>query len=95
MELQDTFAQQLQAQTKDWEKQAKEFKAKAEKAEAQVRAEYEKNLKNLEKTMDQAGKMLSQVQQANEAAWKDMEAGTARSLEELKKGWEEAAARFK
>jgi predicted AlkP superfamily phosphohydrolase/phosphomutase len=95
MELQDTFAQQLQAQIKDWDKQAKEFKAKAEKSETQVRAEYEKNLKNLQKTMDQAGKMLSQVQQVNEAAWKDMEASTARAFEELKKGWEDAAARYK
>ncbi len=93
--MQDTFTQQLQAQIKDWEKQAKEFKAKAEKAETQVRAEYEKNLKNLEKTMDQAGKMLSQVQQANEAAWKDMEASTTRAFEEFRKGWEEAAARYK
>ncbi len=92
MGLQETFAQQLQAQIKDWEKQTKDLKAKIAIAETQVRAEYEKNL---EKTMDQAGKMLSQVQQANEAAWKDMEVSTTRTFEELKKGWEEAAARYK
>ena len=95
MGLQETFAQQLQAQIKDWEKQTKEFKAKIDRADTQVRAEYEKNLKNLEQTMDQAGKMLSQVQQANEAAWKDMEASTTRAFEEFRKGWEEAAARYK
>ena len=95
MGLQETFAQQLQAQIEDWEKQTKEFKAKIDQAETQVRAEYEKNLKNLEKTMDQTGKMLSQVQQANEAAWKDMEASTTRAFEEIRKGWEEAVARYK
>ena len=95
MGLQDTFAQQLETQIKDWEKQAKDLKAKAEKAEAQGRTEYEKNLKNLEKTMDQAGKMLGQVQQANEAAWKDMETSATRAFEEFKTGWEEAAARYK
>ena len=95
MGLQDTFSQQLQAQIKDWEKQAKDFQARAEKAESQVRAEYDKNLKSLEKTVDQAGKMLAQVQEANEAAWKDMESSTTRALEDLKKGWEEAVARYK
>lgn len=95
MGLQETFAQQLQTQITDWQKQAKDFKAKVEKAEAQVRADYEKNLKHLEKTVDRAGKMLAQVQEANEAAWKDMETSTSRALEDLKKGWEEAAARYK
>jgi|TARA_Y100000294_G_scaffold143369_1_gene137888 hypothetical protein len=92
MGKQETFTKHLETQIKDWEKQTQEFKAKAEKAGAQVRAESEKNL---EKTMDQAGKMLSQVQQANEAAWKDMEVSTTRAFEELKKGWEEAIARYK
>ena len=95
MALQEMLAQQLEAQIKEWEKQSKDFKAKVEKAETQVRGEYEKNLKTLENKTEQAGKMLSQVQQANEAAWKDMEASTTRAFEELKKGWEEAIARYK
>ncbi len=95
MALQEMFAQQLEAQIKEWEKQTKDFKAKVDKAETQVRAEYEENLKALENKTDQAGKMLAQVQQVNEAAWKDMEASTARAFDEIKKGWEEAAARYK
>lgn len=95
MGLQDSFTQQLQAQIKEWEKQAREYKVKTEKAETQVRAEYEKHLKKLEKSMHQAGKMLAQVQEVNEAAWKDMEASTARAFDEIKKGWEEAASRYK
>lgn len=95
MGLQDTFAQQLQAQIDAWEKQAKDFRAQADKAEAQARAEYEKNLKSLEKTVDQAGKILAQVQQVNEAAWKDMEASTVKAFEDLKKGWEDALARYR
>ncbi len=95
MALQEMFAQQLETQIKEWEKQTGDFKAKVEKAGTQVRAEYEKNLKALENKTDQAAKMLSQVQQVNEAAWKDMEASTTRAFEELKKGWEEAIARYK
>ncbi|MQG56335.1 MAG: hypothetical protein FI709_00255 [SAR202 cluster bacterium] len=94
MTLQEMFAQQLEAQIKEWEKQTGDFKAKVEKAGGQVRAEYEKSLKTLEEKTDQAVDMHSQVQQANEAAWKDMKASTTRALEELKKGWEEAITRF-
>ena len=94
MTQQEMFAQQLEAQIKEWEKQTGDFKAKVEKAEAQGRAEYEKNLKTLEKKTDQAAKMLSQVQQSNETAWKDMEASTTRAFEEIKKGWEEAITRY-
>tara|TARA_Y100000294_G_scaffold118897_1_gene110348 strand:- start:392 stop:679 length:288 start_codon:yes stop_codon:yes gene_type:complete len=95
MGLPETFAEQLETQVKEWEKQTQEFKAKTEKVGAEVRAQYEKNLKTLEKNTDQAAKMLSQVQQTNEAAWKDMEVSTTQALEELKKGWEEAIARYK
>ncbi len=95
MGLQETFTQQLESQMKEWEKQARDLKAKAEKAGAQGRAEYDKSLVNMEKTMSQANKMLTQVQQANEAAWKDMEASTTRAFEEFKKGWEAAIAHYK
>ncbi|HJO71576.1 MAG: hypothetical protein QGH25_09730 [Candidatus Latescibacteria bacterium] len=95
MALQEMFTQQLEAQIKEWEKQTQDFKAKVEKAEAQGRAEYEKNLKTLQKNVDQATKILTQVQQTNEAAWKDMESSSTRAFEELKMGWEGAIARYK
>lgn len=95
MALQDMFAKQLQAQIKQWEAQAEEIKGKSAEASTQVRAEYQKGVDNLEKTVEQARKMLPQVQEANAAAWKDMQTSSTRALEELKKGWEEAIARYK
>ena len=95
MALQDMFAKQLQEQIKLWEGQAKEIKAKSAEATAQVRAEYDKSLENLDKSLDQARKMLPEIQKANASAWKDMEASTSRAFDELKKGWEEAIARYK
>ena len=38
--------------------------------------------------------MLAQVQQASEAAWKDVHSANQKALEQLQKGWADALKRF-
>lgn len=95
MKLQEIFENQIQLQVSDWEKQIKELRAKSEEVDAQARSTLEKGLKELDDKMGQAVNMLDQVRQVNEAAWRDMEGSTTRAFEELKRGWQEAAARYK
>jgi hypothetical protein len=42
----------------------------------------------------EAGKLLQNVQQASENAWKDMQTAALKALEQLQKGWAEAIGRF-
>ena len=94
MAIQDAFIKQLEAQIQNWEKQANDYRARMDKAGAQARSDYEKQLKSVEGLIGEATKMLSQAQQANQAAWKDIEQSTAQAFETLKKGWDDAMKRF-
>jgi hypothetical protein len=48
----------------------------------------------MQEQAEQARKLLTQVQQASEAAWKDMRTAKQKALEQLQKGWAEALKRF-
>ena len=57
-----------------WQAQIKEHQERmAQAGEAQAKADYEKAMAQLQDNAEQAQKLLRQVRDANEAAWKDMQ----------------------
>jgi hypothetical protein len=94
MALKQDFQQQLQNQLAVWQGQIKEYQERVAQAQASARADYEKAVATLRQNAEQASKLLSQVQQANENAWNDMQLASQRSFAELQKGWADALARF-
>ena len=53
-----------------------------------------RRLAQLRDNTEQATKLLGQVQEANEAAWKDMQAASEKALAQLQQGWADALKRF-
>ena len=43
---------------------------------------------------EQATKLLAQTRDASEAAWKDMQAASAKAFAQLQQGWADALKRF-
>ena len=94
MAMKQDFAQQIEAQMKVWRAQIKEHQEQMGQAGATAKSNYDKAMAQLESNADEAGKLLRQVQDANEAAWKDMQQASLQSLERLQKGWADALSRF-
>ena len=94
MAMKQDFARQIEAQMQVWQAQIKEHQEQMSQAGAAAKAGYEKALAQLRANAEEASKLLRQVQDANEGAWKDMQAASLDSLERLQKGWADALQRF-
>jgi hypothetical protein len=94
MAIKQDFQQLLENQIAVWQGQIKDYQERLGQASAQAKAGYEKSIVTLRENADQAGKLLSQVRDANEAAWKDMQGASAKALAQLQQGWAEALKRF-
>ena len=94
MALKQDFSEQLKNQIEVWQAQIKEYQAHLGDAGAKARSDYEKGIAQLRANAEEAGQLLQKVQQANEAAWKDMQTASQKAFEQLQKGWTDALSRF-
>jgi hypothetical protein len=94
MALKQDFSEQLNAQISVWRAQIKEHRQQLEQAGAKARADYENAIAQMEANAEEAGKLLQNVQQTSENAWKDMQTAALKALEQLQKGWADAIGRF-
>ena len=90
MALKQDFATLIENQMAVWQGQIKDYQERLSQAEAEARSTYKKAVAGLRENAEQTGKLLLQVRQANEDAWKDMQTSTQRAFERLQKGWAEA-----
>ena len=94
MALKQDFAEQLQGQIAVWQGQIKDYQERLGQAGAQAQADYEKSIASLRDNTEQATKLLGQVREASENAWKDMQASSEKALAQLQQGWAETLKRF-
>ena len=94
MALKQDFAKLIESQIAVWQEQIKDHQERLRQAGVETRGNYEKALTGLRENAEQAGKLLQQVRQASEGAWKDMQSGTQNGLEQLQKGWADSLKRF-
>jgi hypothetical protein len=85
---------QVESQLAVWQGQIKDYQDRLAQAGAQAKAEYEKGLAQLKTNADEDGKLLGQARDVSEAAWKDMQAASSKTLAQLQQGWAEALKRF-
>jgi hypothetical protein len=94
MALKQDFAKQLEAQIAVWQGQINDHQELMKQAGAKAQADAEKPVKQLQQQADEAKKLLTQVRDASEAAWKDLHAANLKAFEQLQKGWADALKRF-
>jgi|1185.fasta_scaffold500043_2 DNA anti-recombination protein RmuC len=94
MALKQNFAEQLKGQIAVWQGQINDYQERLGQASTQAQADYEKSIASLRDNTDQAAKLLGQVREASENAWKDMQASSEKALAQLQQGWAEALKRF-
>ncbi len=94
MALKQDFIKQIEAQIAVWQAQIKEHQDQIKQAGAKAQSDAENVVKQLQEQAEHAKKLLSQVQHASEAAWKDVHAANLKAFEQVQKGWAEALKRF-
>lgn len=94
MALKQDFTQQLRDQIAVWQGQVKDYQERLSQTGTQAKADYERSITSLRDNIEQATKLLGQVREASENAWKDMQAASEKALAQLQQGWAEALKRF-
>jgi hypothetical protein len=94
MPLRQDYAEQVKAQTEVWRAQIKAYQEQMEQAGAKAMADYKEAMEQMEAKTEEARRLAERVRSANENAWKDMQAATAKAFAELQKGWADAISRF-
>jgi hypothetical protein len=95
MASREAHQKKLEAQLKEWDAKLDQLVAKAQKATADARINYENDLDALKAKRASAHQMLVEMGKRGENAWEDMKGGAEKAWDEMSKAMEKVAARFK
>jgi hypothetical protein len=92
MESKGTYLQMVEEQVKEWKTGIDTLTARADKAEAQARIEYQKTLDNLKGKQTSAEGALKDLKEAGEESWEDLKKGFEEVREDMKESIKDAMA---
>ncbi len=95
MEKRKAYEEKLDAQLKEWSAQIALFKARADKAKAEVKIEYYKTIEALQHKQDEAMTKLHELKTSGDEAWEDLKTGAEKAWAEVKAAFHSAASKFK
>ena len=94
--IQQSFADQLKAQSDIWQAQLKDFQEQLARAGMKAgENDGSKAVADMKAKVEEATKMAERIRTANEAAWKDMVTASQKAFVELQRGWADAVSRFR
>jgi hypothetical protein len=89
------YEEKFEAQLKEWSAQIALLNAKADKAKAEVKAEYYKMIENLQGKQDTARTKLQELRTVSDDAWEDLRTGAENVWTDVKNAFNSAISRFK
>jgi len=95
MESKEAFRAQIEAQLKEWNERLDELKGKAEKASADLKAEYDKDIKLLTAKSKELQQQLKEFIATSDDAWKILRKGMEKAAADLKTAFSKARKKFK
>jgi uncharacterized coiled-coil protein SlyX len=93
--VKEAYEQQIKAQLREWNAQIDLLRARAEKAEADARVDYQQRIQELELKQAAAQERLEKLQGASAEAWNDLRAGMDRAVNELQAALKDATDRLR
>jgi uncharacterized coiled-coil DUF342 family protein len=91
----DAYVQKLHAKIDEWNAEIDKLKAKVDKTEAESRAEFQKQIQNLQEKRNAAEEKIEEVRQAGEGVWQDLTAGVQLAWDAMEEALKSARSRFK
>lgn len=90
----DEYVQKLKTQIDAWNNEAGRWEERMRKAQAGMKAEYERQLQNFRRKSDEATAELRRLQSASVDAWTEMMRGAEASMKGMQEAFEKARRSF-
>lgn len=95
MKSREEYINKLAAQLKEWSAKVDELESKANVAKADVKTEYERQIRQMKDKRDIAMQKLQELKGASTDAWDTLKAGSEAAWGDLKNAVTAAKERFK
>ena len=95
MNMKESYRQKLKAQLDQWSAEIDKIKARADKADADVKLEYSEQIEDLRVKQQAAKEKLAGLLSASDDAWEELKAGVESAWLTLGEAIDRAAARIK
>jgi chromosome segregation ATPase len=90
----DEYVQKMKEQIDDWNARLGEWEVQVQKAQSGARAQYEAQIKQLEKHRDEAVQHLNKTRDASQAAWTEVSKGAENAWKAMQSSFEKAWGEF-
>ncbi|MFZ5449509.1 MAG: coiled coil domain-containing protein [Thermodesulfobacteriota bacterium] len=95
MGLKEAYQEKIEAQIKEWTARVQEYKAKADKASADIKIQMYQQIDRLRAQKEAAQQKLDEIKAASGDSWETLKAGSEKALDEVRKTWETLISKFK
>ena len=95
MPTKDEYVRKMHSKLDHWNAEIDKLAARANQSKAEIRAEYGKQIEELQPKRDEAKNKLERLQNAGEGAWEDMKAGVEMAWDAIGEAVDSAKSRFK
>ena len=95
MTSRDEYLEKLKTKLDEWDAEIDKIESSARKAQADTKAQYDKQLETLREMRDDAQTKLSEMQNATAEAWDVMAQGTEKAWNAWFNAFEDARSKFK
>lgn len=90
----DAYRQKVRAQIKEMKAKMQMIEAGSQKASADMRIKYQKNLKDWRARLDELDKKLDKLSDSSQKAWEDLRSGIDKTMSELRSSIEGSTEQF-
>jgi hypothetical protein len=95
MDKRTAYEEKLAAQMEEWSAQLALYKAKADKATAEAKIEYNQITEALQRQHNEAMAKLQELKDASDEAWEEVKVGAEKAWTEIKTAFQVVAPVFK
>ena len=89
------YEEKLDAQLEEWNAQIALLKARADRAKAEAKIEYNKTIEAFQHRQDEARAKLHELKTSGDEAWEDLKTGAEKAWAEVKTAFHDAISKFK
>lgn len=86
----EEYVERMKQQINEWNIKLGQWNAEVQKAQGNVKAQFEAQMKILEKQRDEAVKRLNETRDASQAAWIEMSKGAESAWKTMQSSFEKA-----
>ncbi len=91
----DAYVEKMKSSIDDWNAQIAKLQARAEQAQSDARAQYDKQLQELGRQRDEAQARMKEAQAASDKAWQDLHKGYEAAWDNIARAFQDAMGRFR